>query len=140
MQYQIDTHSLGIPPWKTMSFCTVKKSCANAKVGVKKGAEAATVLLQGTPTQQCLDAITTAVCAYHFPRCEDDDKRFTTVCYDTCNTLKEECGGLLLDKIVLVQARDVHSAPCPFLLLNPPTFHSSRRAAARVRLLPTALS
>jgi hypothetical protein len=113
MQYQIDTHSLGIPPWKTMSFCTVKKSCANAKVGVKKGAEAATVLLQGTPTQQCLDAITTAVCAYHFPRCEDDDKRFTTVCYDTCNTLKEECGGLQLDKIVLVQARD-------FAQLTPP--------------------
>jgi len=88
-----------------MSFCTVKKSCANAKVGVKAGAEKATVLLQGTPTQQCLDAITTAICAYHFPRCEDDDKRFPTVCYDTCNNLEENCGGLKLDQIVLVQAR-----------------------------------
>ncbi len=40
MQYPIDTHLVpGIPPWKTMSFCTVKKSCANAKVGVKAGAE-----------------------------------------------------------------------------------------------------
>jgi hypothetical protein len=103
-----------------MSFCTVKKSCANAKRDVKVGAEKATVLLQGNPTQQCLDAITTAICAYHFPRCEDDEKRFPTVCYNTCNNLKEQCGGLELDKIVLVQARrTLPSLPAPLFYFAP---------------------
>ena len=107
----------GLPQKPSMSFCTVKKSCANAKVGVKAGAEKATVLLQGTPTQQCLDAITTAICAYHFPRCEDDDKRFPTVCYDTCNNLEENCGGLKLDQIVLVQA-SLRATPSPISPLS----------------------
>jgi hypothetical protein len=107
------TFTPGLPQKKSMSFCTVKKSCANAKRDVKKGAEQATVLLQGNPTQQCLDAITTAVCAYHFPRCEDDDKRFPTVCYNTCNNLEQQCGGLQLDKIVLVQVRLTPRPPFP---------------------------
>jgi hypothetical protein len=64
--------------------------------------ELATVALQGTPTTACLDAMTTALCAYHFPRCEFDEKRFPAVCYDTCQTLKMQC-KIDLDDIVLVQ-------------------------------------
>lgn len=93
-----------VSTYSSMSFCTVKKSCANAKNGFAQATEMATAALQGTPNTQCLDAITTALCAYHFPRCEDDEKRFPAVCYDTCQTLKLQC-KLQLDDIVLIQGR-----------------------------------
>jgi hypothetical protein len=66
------------------------------------GTELATIALQGTPTTACLDAITTALCAYHFPRCESDEKRFPAVCYQTCSNLKLQC-KIELNDIVLVQ-------------------------------------
>ncbi len=112
-----------VSTYSSMSFCTVKKSCANAKNGwgsfsftpkadrgvsfwlecrFAQATEMATAALQGTPNTQCLDAITTALCAYHFPRCEDDEKRFPAVCYDTCQNLELQC-KLQLDDIVLIQ-------------------------------------
>jgi hypothetical protein len=62
----------------------------------------ASVALQGTPTTQCLDALTTAMCAYHFTRCVDDEKRFPSVCYETCRKLEDQC-KIQLDDVVLVQ-------------------------------------
>ena len=74
------------------------------KFSFTQATEIATRALQGTPTTACLDAITTALCAYHFPRCEDDEKRLPAVCYATCQTLKLQC-KIELDDIVLVQER-----------------------------------
>jgi hypothetical protein len=79
------------------------------KFSFTQATEIATRALQGTPTTACLDAITTALCAYHFPRCEDDEKRFPAVCYTTCDTLKLQC-KIELDDIVLVQVRSRYIA------------------------------
>jgi hypothetical protein len=91
-----------------MIFKLVKQKCRHTGAYFSlyfrftQATELATVALQGTPTTACLDALTTALCAYHFPRCEFDEKRFPAVCYDTCQTLLMQC-KIELDDIVLVQ-------------------------------------
>ena len=87
-----------IVPYTTRSFCTVIESCRLAKVDITFAKKMVELYTESKPRQVCAEALTKVICSYHFPLCEQDDKTYQQICFDTCMRMFIECSQQSTDR------------------------------------------
>jgi len=83
----------GLVKYKTKSTCAIVKACNEAADDYSK-AQRRVLELTGqamTSISGCESAILGVICAYHFPRCEDDIIEYEEVCFSTCLHMYDTC-------------------------------------------------
>ncbi len=79
--------------YSSKSYCSIVKACLSASNDYKKAQQKVFSLtgMRVDAIPNCGNAILGVICAYQFPRCNDDTTSFETVCLATCQRMYSTC-------------------------------------------------
>eukprot|EP00282_Hemiselmis_andersenii_P015760 CAMPEP_0114119916 /NCGR_PEP_ID=MMETSP0043_2-20121206/6366_1 /TAXON_ID=464988 /ORGANISM="Hemiselmis andersenii, Strain CCMP644" /LENGTH=166 /DNA_ID=CAMNT_0001212495 /DNA_START=17 /DNA_END=514 /DNA_ORIENTATION=- len=83
-------------PYRTKNFCVLFKSCQRSNEDLEFAKDIVQLYTQRAASDSCIDALTRAICSYHFPLCESDSKDFKYICDSVCQQVKRNCGNVTL--------------------------------------------
>ena len=79
--------------YASKSFCAIVKACLAASADYKKAQQTVYALtgMKVDDIPNCGNTLLNVICAYQFPRCDDDTTSYETVCLSTCQRMYSSC-------------------------------------------------
>jgi len=79
--------------YKSKTACAITKACDEAQADYSRAQRRIQELMgqEMSSISGCESAILGTVCAYHFPRCDDDSTEYEDICLSTCQHMYDTC-------------------------------------------------
>ena len=73
------------------NFCSVLRSCREAQADYDAARKTILAKTNNNPSESCVSALASTICAYHFPQCVNDVLQYDQICHSTCSNLNQTC-------------------------------------------------